>query len=208
MPVGVVFVHRQPQAAGAAAVSTPCPRVLAAAHNATNRTKNGTRHAELVAIDDVLLRQRLPATVLAGCDVYVTCEPCIMCAGALALVRVRRVVFGCRNDRFGGCGSILSVHQAKYVVHWMDGWMMVMLGLCDSTNTRQTLTLDADRSPPIPLTAGTSRTTTRHWADSWRQRPFGSSGSFTRAPTTRRPRRSGGGRGTGTGRGEKRRRRQ
>lgn len=106
MPVGVVFVRRSPD-------SGSPPQVLARAHNATNATKNGTRHAELVAIDDVLLAQRLPAAVLSECDVYVTCEPCIMCAGALALVRVRRVVFGCRNDRFGGCGSILSVHQAE-----------------------------------------------------------------------------------------------
>lgn len=46
---------------------------------------------------------------------YVTCEPCIMCAGALSLVKIRRVYFGCRNDRFGGCGSILGVHESKYV---------------------------------------------------------------------------------------------
>ena len=107
MPVGVVFVRRPPD--------STTPRVLARAHNATNATQNGTRHAELVAIDNILLRQRLPASVLSECDVYVTCEPCIMCAGALALVRVRRVVFGCRNERFGGCGSILSVHQAECV---------------------------------------------------------------------------------------------
>jgi tRNA-specific adenosine deaminase 2 len=42
---------------------------------------------------------------------YVTCEPCIMCAAALALVKIKRVVFGCRNDKFGGCGSILHMHQ-------------------------------------------------------------------------------------------------
>jgi len=41
----------------------------------------------------------------------VTCEPCIMCAAALSLVFINKVVFGCRNDRFGGCGSVLSVHN-------------------------------------------------------------------------------------------------
>ena len=117
MPVGVVLVRRR--WAPPADPLSPSPplspeaEVLARAHNATNATKNGTRHAELVAIDHILLERKLPPAVLAECDVYVTCEPCIMCAGALALVRVRRVVFGCRNDRFGGCGSILSVHQAK-----------------------------------------------------------------------------------------------
>lgn len=44
---------------------------------------------------------------------FVTCEPCIMCAAALREVKIKRVVFGCRNDRFGGCGSILSVHDDR-----------------------------------------------------------------------------------------------
>lgn len=45
------------------------------------------------------------------CDLYVTCEPCIMCAAALARVGIRRVYFGCYNDKFGGCGSILKLHK-------------------------------------------------------------------------------------------------
>ncbi|OXB51698.1 UNVERIFIED_CONTAM: hypothetical protein H355_010759 [Colinus virginianus] len=44
-------------------------------------------------------------------DLFVSCEPCIMCAAALQIFGVRRVFFGCRNDRFGGCGSVLSVHS-------------------------------------------------------------------------------------------------
>ena len=47
------------------------------------------------------------------CDLYVTCEPCIMCAAALATVGIRRVVFGCKNDRFGGCGSLLHLHKPE-----------------------------------------------------------------------------------------------
>lgn len=49
--------------------------------------------------------------IFRDCDLYVTCEPCIMCAAALRRVGIRRVVFGCRNDKFGGCGSILSLHD-------------------------------------------------------------------------------------------------
>ena len=45
------------------------------------------------------------------CDLYVTCEPCIMCAGALSLLGFRSVTFGCGNDKFGGNGSILAVHE-------------------------------------------------------------------------------------------------
>ena len=49
--------------------------------------------------------------ILSQCHLYVTCEPCIMCAAALATVGIGKVIFGCRNDRFGGCGSILSLHN-------------------------------------------------------------------------------------------------
>ncbi|CAI5505981.1 unnamed protein product, partial [Closterium sp. Naga37s-1] len=48
--------------------------------------------------------------VVGGSELFVTCEPCIMCAGALSLLGLTRVFYGCPNDRFGGCGSVLSVH--------------------------------------------------------------------------------------------------
>jgi tRNA-specific adenosine deaminase 2 len=51
------------------------------------------------------------ASDLRQCTLYVTCEPCIMCAAALSEVGIQRVVFGCSNDKFGGCGSILHLHQ-------------------------------------------------------------------------------------------------
>ena len=46
---------------------------------------------------------------------YVTVEPCIMCASALAQLGIGKVYFGCHNDRFGGCGSVLNLNEAKYV---------------------------------------------------------------------------------------------
>nr|ACR34180.1 unknown [Zea mays] len=68
---------------------------------------------------DVLLRewqsmgldQPQVAEKFAGCDLYVTCEPCIMCATALSIIGIREVYFGCANDKFGGCGSIMSLHN-------------------------------------------------------------------------------------------------
>uniref|UniRef100_A0A4W3I318 Adenosine deaminase tRNA specific 2 n=1 Tax=Callorhinchus milii TaxID=7868 RepID=A0A4W3I318_CALMI len=72
-----------------------------------------TRHAELVAVDEVLEwcarnnRQRSP--VLASTALYVTVEPCVMCAAALRLLNIPLVVYGCRNERFGGCGSVLNI---------------------------------------------------------------------------------------------------
>jgi hypothetical protein len=56
-------------------------------------------------------------SILSQCTLYVTCEPCIMCASALAHVRIRRVVFGCYNEKFGGCGSILHLHQDQPDYH-------------------------------------------------------------------------------------------
>mmetsp|Transcript_28894 Transcript_28894/g.43670 ORF Transcript_28894/g.43670 Transcript_28894/m.43670 type:complete len:280 (-) Transcript_28894:742-1581(-) len=51
--------------------------------------------------------------VFSKCDLYVTCEPCIMCAAALSMVGFSRVFFGCKNDRFGGCGSLLHLHKPE-----------------------------------------------------------------------------------------------
>jgi len=87
-------------------------RVVARGRNATNLTRNATRHAEMVGLDALLERHGndLGAVRGPGLDLYVTCEPCIMCAGALSLVGVRKAYFGCPNDKFGGCGSVMPVH--------------------------------------------------------------------------------------------------
>lgn len=49
--------------------------------------------------------------VLRSCDLFVTCEPCLMCAYALRQVGIGRVYYGCINKRFGGCGSVYSLHD-------------------------------------------------------------------------------------------------
>lgn len=127
VPVGVVFVHRPSSSSPLPSSNTDSTkphsfhshlsaRVLGRGHNRTNVTKNGTRHAELVVADEILALGQ-PISVFQDCDVYVTCEPCIMCAGALGLLKIRRVVFGCKNERFGGCGSILNVHEASHLRH-------------------------------------------------------------------------------------------
>lgn len=85
--------------------------VIATGSNRTNDSRNGCRHAEIEAIDYLVLQRGLDVSEFRCCELYVTCEPCIMCAAALSLVGIGRVYFGCRNERFGGNGSILSVHQ-------------------------------------------------------------------------------------------------
>lgn len=50
-------------------------------------------------------------TPLKGVTLYVTVEPCIMCASAMRQVGIEKVVYGCANDRFGGCGGVQSIHS-------------------------------------------------------------------------------------------------
>lgn len=85
--------------------------VVARGMNDTNRSLNGTRHAEFLAMAEFL--SKFPISRLKEADLYVTVEPCIMCASALRQYGIRCVYYGCGNDRFGGNGSVLAVHSDK-----------------------------------------------------------------------------------------------
>ncbi|KAK9735402.1 hypothetical protein RND81_04G203800 [Saponaria officinalis] len=92
-------------------------KVVASGSNRTNETRNATRHAEMEAIDALLqlwqkdgVSQSDVAKRFSECVLYVTCEPCIMCAAALSYIGLKEVYYGCANDKFGGCGSVLSLH--------------------------------------------------------------------------------------------------
>ena len=101
VPVGCILIYRG--------------EIIATGRNTVNETKNATRHAELNAIDIVLERCRTEGweqeEVFKCCTLYVTVEPCIMCTAALRQVKITDVVFGCGNERFGGCGSVMTVHS-------------------------------------------------------------------------------------------------
>ena len=103
VPVGCLLVYED--------------RKIASGRNEVNETKNATRHAEIVAIDEVVgwceAEGFDTSRVFEKSTLFVTVEPCIMCAAALRQVGVGKVVYGCANERFGGCGSILSVHSDK-----------------------------------------------------------------------------------------------
>ncbi|XP_028553196.1 tRNA-specific adenosine deaminase TAD2 isoform X3 [Dendrobium catenatum] len=92
--------------------------VIASGSNRTSETRNATRHAEMEAIDILMEQWQMEgldfeqvAQRFSTCDLYVTCEPCIMCAAALSIIGIREVYYGCANDKFGGCGSILPLHE-------------------------------------------------------------------------------------------------
>lgn len=99
--IGCVFYHVE------------LKKVVAENRNTVNATKNATRHAEINCIEDALLfyaKEGLdPEENWPLIDVYVTCEPCIMCARIMRHLKVRNVVYGCSNDRFGGCQSVMKV---------------------------------------------------------------------------------------------------
>ncbi len=81
--------------------------VIASARN-DNRGKNDpVRHAEINAIE--LACAAAGNERLTGCDLYVTKEPCAMCAGAIVHARIRKLYIGARDPRYGACGTVLSV---------------------------------------------------------------------------------------------------
>lgn len=65
----------------------------------------------MVAISEALRKNQNDASVFKGSTLYVTIEPCIMCASAISQIGVKKAVFGASNDRFGGCGSVLSLNE-------------------------------------------------------------------------------------------------
>jgi len=86
------------------AVVTKDDKVLARSANARERERDPTAHAEVLALRSAA--RRLSTWRLEGCTLYVTLEPCAMCAGALVLARVDRLVFGAKDDKAGFVGSL------------------------------------------------------------------------------------------------------
>ena len=99
-PVACIFVH------------APTNQILAYGMNDTNRSLTGIAHAEFMGISQIQAKFGVQNTsVYKDIILYVTVEPCIMCASALKQLGIQKVIFGCGNDRFGGNGTILSIHN-------------------------------------------------------------------------------------------------
>jgi tRNA(adenine34) deaminase len=81
--------------------------VIATARNQNRGRNNPLLHAEIIAIEKACAAVNNER--LTGCDLYVTKEPCAMCAGAIVHARIRKLVIGARDSRFGACGTVLSV---------------------------------------------------------------------------------------------------
>ncbi|MEG1070063.1 MAG: nucleoside deaminase, partial [Ruthenibacterium sp.] len=86
--------------------------VIAAAHNTRESEKNATHHAELLAIDAAC--KALNGWRLWQCELFVTLEPCPMCAGAIVNSRIKRVVFGAKDAKAGCCGSVTDLFALPF----------------------------------------------------------------------------------------------
>lgn len=86
--------------------------VIASAHNLRETDHSATAHAELLAIQKAC--EVLGGWRLSGCELYVTLEPCPMCAGAIINSRIDRVVFGSKDEKAGACGSVMNLFAADF----------------------------------------------------------------------------------------------
>ena len=94
--------------------------VIAAAGNEREERKDPTAHAEMLAIREAA--KQLGGWRLPGCTIYVTIEPCPMCAGAIYLARIERLVYGAVDDKAGAAGTLMDItrdsrlnHQAEVI---------------------------------------------------------------------------------------------
>jgi tRNA(adenine34) deaminase len=104
VPVGAVIVR-----AG---------KIIARAYNQVELLKDATAHAEMLALTQA--EAAVDDWRLIDCDLYVTKEPCVMCAGALVHTRVKRVIFGCADPAAGAAGSEINVLQMPSLNHRCD----------------------------------------------------------------------------------------
>ena len=112
IPVGCIVVYRENkknkkmcEIADAAGLKDGT--VLARAYNKRNKDKNAISHAEILAISKAC--KKIKDFRLEECTMYVTLEPCQMCAGAIVQSRIKRLVIGAKSIKAGSCGSIINI---------------------------------------------------------------------------------------------------
>ena len=92
------------------AVAVRDGKIIAVGSNTREESKCATHHAEILAIEDAC--RALGGWRLPGVTLYVTMEPCVMCAGAIINSRIERVVYGAKDHRFGAFGSAIDINSA------------------------------------------------------------------------------------------------
>ncbi len=101
VPVGAVIVQKG--------------NIIARSHNQVETLKDATAHAEMLALTQA--QESLGDWRLTDCDLYVTKEPCPMCAGAIVHCRIQRVIFGCSDSKGGAAGGFINLLQQPTLNH-------------------------------------------------------------------------------------------
>lgn len=108
VPVGAVIVKNN--------------EIIATGYNLKESLNDPTAHAEIIAIRKAA--KILGTWRLNECEMYVTLEPCTMCAGAIVQSRIRKLYIGTFDPRAGGCGSVFNITQSEHLNHWVDvNWL-------------------------------------------------------------------------------------
>lgn len=126
VPVGAVVVY-EPYDAATRTV-TADPQVIAQAHNLRETNNDASAHAEFLAMREAM--QALDAWRLSDCTVYVTLEPCLMCAGLMQQARVAGCVFGAADPKGGALGSLYQLNDDERLNHSFAVEGGIMEGEC------------------------------------------------------------------------------
>lgn len=87
-------------------------KVIAKAHNLRQTKRSVLGHAEIIAIEKA--SKKLNSWILEGCTMYVTLEPCPMCAGTILQARLDKLVYAAPEPKFGACGSVINLFETKF----------------------------------------------------------------------------------------------
>jgi len=117
VPVGAIIVHGG--------------RIIARAYNQREMLKDPTAHAEMIAITQAAAA--LNNWRLTGATMYVTLEPCAMCAGAIVLSRIDRLVYGATDPKAGACGTLFNIVQDSRLNHRVEIVSGILAAECAET---------------------------------------------------------------------------
>ena len=104
VPIGAVIVHNN--------------EIIARGYNMRNTLKNALGHAEIIAINEA--SKYIGDWRLEECEMYITLEPCPMCAGAIVQARIPKVIFGAKNAKAGCAGSVINLLQQEKLNHRVE----------------------------------------------------------------------------------------
>ena len=104
--------------------------IIGRGHNETETAKDPTAHAEMIAIRQAA--KNLGGWRLTGCTMYVTTEPCSMCAGAIVWSRISRLFIGTMDPKSGACGSVFNIPQESRLNHFVEIETGLMQEECSS----------------------------------------------------------------------------